>query len=188
MLVAAATVGGVVVGRVSCHQSLKAGAATWPAGSAVAVVGNGMLSEEDRLLINSFDEVLRFNDMTYWRPGDRVTMRVVRAGSQAIEPPPEAQSLGLPVWYLATSRKALPEGAARVSWVYERQYGACNELSADASIFNGTCAGSLDRTCCGVSSGAAVLSALDRDDNISHIHVFVRRSHASPGRLCRGCL
>ena len=197
LVLAAVAAGGVVVGRVSCHQSSTAGSMSIssPAGSAVAVVGNGMLTDEDRRLIDTFDEVIRFNDMTYWRPGERVTMRVVRAGSQTIEPPPEAQALALPVWYLAAFRGALPEGAeraARVSYVYERQFGACNALSAaDARVFHGTCAGSLDRTCCGVSSGAAVLSALEHD-NVSHIHVFVRSrrcSHtpAAPGHTASCC-
>ena len=59
LVLAAVAAGGVVVGRVSCHQSSTAGSMSIssPAGSAVAVVGNGMLTDEDRRLIDTFDEV-----------------------------------------------------------------------------------------------------------------------------------
>lgn len=44
----------------------------------VAVVGNGPLSEQDRLNINNSDYVIRFNDLKNFRPGERCDIHAIR--------------------------------------------------------------------------------------------------------------
>lgn len=45
----------------------------------VAVVGNGPLNEEDRPLIEQYENVVRFNDMKTWLPHEKVTLHAARA-------------------------------------------------------------------------------------------------------------
>jgi hypothetical protein len=81
----------------------------------IVVVGNGPLSEEDRVAINRSENVVRFNDLNYWRQGEPVALRVVRYPSAK---PPKTHCAA-PIWAMTTNPQFLPANTTTLSWLYE---------------------------------------------------------------------
>lgn len=149
----------------------------------VAVVGNGPLSETDRESIEGADFVIRFNDLSYLRKGEKTMLRVVRHPF-----PLRHELIDVPVWHIAP-RKGLCEShrpgrpleicahsnVVVFSPVYQSEYGSANELESSSRIFsdcdanNSNIHGLLHG---GSSSGGLVLSHLQQSREVERIAVF----------------
>ena len=154
----------------------------------VTVVGNGPIHETDRAAINRSNNVVRFNDMNYWRASEKVSLRVVH---YPFAKPPQT-NCSAPVWGLAPSPVDLPESVALYTWTYEpalthasinmvkyalfpkaqvlepwqeivRYFEECNGCGLECHS---------NQTSSGPSAGAVTLSELHAIPQISHIDVY----------------
>ena len=166
--------------RLGDTAASKTARATRPPRST-AVVGNGPLSASDRTAIEQYAEVVRLNDATSCRPGERTTRLVIRHPSAWAAP--ASCVANVPVEYVAVvpDAPALP-AHANVTWVYEPQYGARSRAPADARIF-ARCARCPmcyhNRTFAGPSTGAVVLSALQERADVRRIDVYGMNWHGN---------
>lgn len=155
---------------------------------SVVVVGNGPLHESDRIAINRSKNVVRFNDMNYWRAGEKVSLRVVH---YPFAKPPQT-NCSAPVWGLAPSPVDLPESVALYTWTYEPAltHASINmvgyALFPKAQVlepwqelveyFEGCDGCGLkchsNQTSSGPSAGAVTLSELHAIQEIRHIDVY----------------
>ncbi|MGZ0214040.1 MAG: hypothetical protein ACKVI4_16310 [Actinomycetales bacterium] len=158
----------------------------------LVVVGNGPLSEGDHAAINRSKNVVRFNDVNYWRRGEPTALRVARYPSARAPP----KGMSAPIWGLSTTPRYLPpEGELAVlTWIYEpllthpHRYGLRNFFSyteqvlepweASVEIFEG-CAACFDNLHCnanqtssGASTGAVALSELHAFGEVASIDVY----------------
>lgn len=154
----------------------------------VAVVGNGPLHEEDRIKINRSLNVVRFNDMNYWRSGEKVSLRAVH---YPFARPPQTACTA-PVWGLAPSPVDLPDSVALYTWTYEPAltHASINMVTYAffpkvqvlepwqevVQFFEGCQDCGLkcysNQTSSGPSAGAVTLSELNSIPQVSRIDVF----------------
>ena len=135
--------------------------------TGMAVVGNGPLSEGNRVAIARRAEVVRFNDARSWRPGERTTQLVVRHPSAF--PPPVGCCAGVALWHVGV------DATDNATLVYERGYGARNAADATARLFPNctSCPWCYhNRTYAGPSTGAVVLSVLQSRADVRRMDVF----------------
>ena len=136
-----------------------------------AVVGNGPLSEWDRIDIGRHVLVVRLNDAREWRPGDRMTRLVVRYPS-ARSPPSGCRNVPLD----CVTPVSIPHTMCNEThWVYEPQYRENNILWSDARLFPDcpNCPFCYhNQTYAGPSTGAVVLSALQVRQDVRRIDVY----------------
>jgi hypothetical protein len=172
----------------------------------VAVVGNGEISEADRGVVDCADMVIRFNDCSYFRKGDKTSLRVVRHPF-----PLQHELVHAPVWHVAPHRQlceshrpGLPlllcslQEVEVFSPVYQSEYGSANELDDKARIFPGCDARDSNlhaKRYGGPSSGGLVLSELEQTAAVARIHVVGMNWNGNPdlhidfanSSLVKGC-
>ena len=159
-------------------------------GLTVAVVGNGPVSEEYRKYVGAADLVIRFNDCSYFRQGDKIGLRVVRHPF-----PIRHELVSAPVWHVAPHRdlceehrpelplSLCPIGAAVFTAVFQSAYGPINELDDSARIFPRCDARDSNlhaKRFGGPSSGGLVLSELEQTPHVARIHVFGMNWNGNP--------
>ena len=146
----------------------------------VAVVGNGQLSEDDRKAINTFDCVVRFNDMKNKRPEERCDVQVIRYAHHKF--PGAHLNNGQPILPVVTSNRMLKNDALIGKHilpplhVYEKLHRRHNELKNDARLFD-TCDSCGDKCShkkahAGPSTGASVISFLENSPVVTSIDTF----------------
>lgn len=84
----------------------------------VTVVGNGPISEDDRVRINGSSNVVRFNDMNNWRLGEPTSLRVQRFPQRA----KPKRACNASVWAVSASPHSMPNSSKLYTWVYEWQF------------------------------------------------------------------
>ena len=160
---------------------LVAGCRAKPLGSVlrprVTLVGNGPISEKDRLQIASSECVVRFNDCKNLRPGEPTHLLVLRDHLDAT--PPIARDV--PVW-VVLSRKKKPMWLKHAKFVrvrpsvvvFERgqQSGAihsarCKRLFPECQVSQPHAITPL-----GPSTGGAVIDALQSNPFVQRIDIF----------------
>jgi len=156
---------------------------------SIVVVGNGPLSEDDRAAINRSANVVRFNDLNYWRPGEPVNLRVVRFPSAK----PPKNPCSAPIWAMTTKPQFLPANTTTLSWLYEpllthrmrfrfwealkpMEHQVLEAWESSIKIFDG-CEGCglhchTNQTSSGASTGAWALSELHALSQVHSLDVY----------------
>lgn len=160
-------------------------------GFTVAVVGNGPITNEQRDAVGRHaDFIVRFNDCSYFRPGDKTGLRVVRHPFSF-----HHELVSAPVWHVAPHRDLCPShrpglplslcqsGAAVFTAVYQYEYGLINELDDGARIFPSCDSRDSNlqaRRFGGPSSGGVVISELEQTPEVHKILVFGMNWNGNP--------
>jgi len=142
---------------------------------SIAVVGNGPISEADRDLINAQNCIIRFNDQKNKLENERTDVLVLRNNTLHLS---QKDSTLLPVIPFC---KTIEEYQVKYSKLIKPIYvheETCNddpnvqEMKSN-KVYNNCIKQNLhgDATS-GVSTGTAVLSSLQDDDNVESINVF----------------
>ena len=150
---------------------------------SVALVGNGPISEEDRAKIESFDCVVRFNDMKNKRPGERSDVHVSRYLKDKDRFPGMEKNEGefvVPVTISERHVHRAPELRDKkllpTLLVYETLHNGKNDVGSEARIFE-NCS-SCKESClhsqrpCGPSTGTAVIDHLEKSHAVVSIDTF----------------
>lgn len=146
----------------------------------VAVVGNGPLSEQDRLNINNSDYVIRFNDLKNFRDGERCDIHAIRHhgvfGFKSINKTPHYSRV-MPVApnpNLVFNSKDLSDriGLGPLFLFDPREN---NVLSSSNRVFkdslcNEECIPSNSEF--GISTGTAVIDALENCNSVNKINIY----------------
>ena len=167
----------------------------------VAVVGNGPLFEHDRLRIEQYENIVRFNDMKNWRRNETVTLHAVRSlrgrHDDWVRNARRAADQNRTLWALASEHKFVAEGVDIVTWSYNRdkRYKFFNEnwmyqgyVEPQTQVLEpyleslylfpncSACAGQqrclFQSTKYGPSAGALVINALQEQPEVDEIGVF----------------
>ena len=97
-----------------------------PPAYSVAVVGNGPVSDEQRKAIATFPNVVRFNDMKSWTPGERVTMRAHLGPNDKNSHSGWTGSASLLAnatdWIITSFPDEVPANQSLVTWDYKPWY------------------------------------------------------------------
>ena len=90
----------------------------------VAVVGNGPLFERDRVAIERYENIVRFNDMKNWRRNETITLHASRSlrgqHDHWVRNVQLAADHNRTMWAIASEHKFVAEGVDLVSWAYSR--------------------------------------------------------------------
>ena len=139
--------------------------------TSIAVVGNGPITEQDRLTINLSKIIIRFNDVKNIKKGERTTIHVIRY-------PHFAHVDTLFVWYLYPSISSINKISSlfpiKFIPVFEMQYGR-EHVSKNNKMFSYCDCGKscyLNNTWAGASSGGIILDILQGIPQIKRVNVF----------------
>lgn len=168
--------------RGVCREPLSAMIA--PIGPSWTVVGNADLTDAERSEIRRRADgstVVRFNDLTHAREGDKTDLHVVRLPSAW----PPRFAVAAPKLYVTPCDRFLPDAAAPHLHAYESQYSSCARGPRRIFAACAACGDSRDRclanaTYAGPSTGAALLSVLQDAENVTAIHVFGMNWNGQP--------
>lgn len=156
---------------------------------SVAVVGNGPLDAGDRMRINGgYDCVVRFNDMKNAKPGDYLSVHVIRDTMSRVYPlpakvrkfPAAPYSLENGVYVQpVTARPRMLNRIASIPnlltpiFVYERDGDVADEVYFKGCRHCGeayNCSSSSGK--CGASTGTAIIHRLAVSNHVHRIHIF----------------
>lgn len=137
----------------------------------ITVVGNGPLHDSDYADINASRYVLRFNDMNFYREGDRITVRIRRDSSK----PAPSWVPKVPEWGVSHDKTRLPGSISAYTPLYSRYFGSRNTLPPTVMLFP-QCEASgsnwQNSTNVGPSTGAVILDQLQQHPQIERVDVF----------------
>lgn len=146
----------------------------------VAVVGNGGLSEEDRVNIERHDCVIRFNDLKNFRPNEKFDVHATRYSEGIFTG--MHKNTGQPVLPVCTMQKYVDQAdelkhknVLPTLLIYESQFENNNELSNNKKLFiNSQCDDKCKQsnTAWGPSTGTAVIDMLENSEEITSISTF----------------
>ena len=147
--------------------------------TSIAVVGNGPISEQDRLIISLSNIIIRFNDVKNKKNEERTTIHVIRY-------PHFAYVDALFVWYLYPSNSSIDKISSpfpvKSVPVFEMQYDV-DHVSENHKMFRDCSCGDscyLNNTWAGASSGGIVLDILQGIPQIHEINVFGMNWNGDP--------
>lgn len=141
----------------------------------IAVVGNGPISEEDRKLINKNDCIIRFNDQKNKLEHEKTDVLVLRNNTLHISQPDNIILPVIPFCKNIDDYDVKYSKMIKPIHVYEE---TCQdehnvvEMKSKKVYSNCIKQARHGDTTSGVSTGTAVLSILQNDDNVKSIHVF----------------
>ena len=150
----------------------------------VCLVGNGPLSEEDRMKINNCKQIIRFNTVKNFKEGERIDIHAVRFHSDFFLR--DVQILpDVPKLIIFTNEKQVQKYSEQLKkyklltpiFAYEPQLSDDTSYMKEQSIFN-RCHLCLSNECrysntdAGVSTGTIVINHLESLHNIKKIDVF----------------
>ena len=142
---------------------------------SIAVVGNGPISEADRDLINSQNCIIRFNDQKNKLTDERTDVLVLRNHTLHLS---QINSTILPVIPFCKTiedYKLKCKKFVKPIYVYEEMcdYDLNVQEMKSKRVYNNCIKHNLHGDAkYGISTGTAVLSSLQNDDNIESINVF----------------
>lgn len=150
----------------------------------VCLVGNGPLSEEDRIKINNCKQIIRFNSVKNFKEGERIDVHTVRCSSayflRDLKMLPD-----VPKIIIFTNKKEIQKYRKQLKKyklltpIFTYEPGRSDDMSymKDQSIFD-KCNMCLNNECkysntiSGVSTGTVVINHLESLHNIKKIYVF----------------